>query len=67
MLLLVKENESFDPVPIRFLSGQTEVPQARYIPELLAKFLLSHVMDYTASCDIIEQFRYILRMFDGSF
>ena len=55
MSLLVKE-ESFDPVPIRFLSTQTEVPQARDIPHLVTKFLLSHVIDYTASCGIIEQF-----------
>ena len=37
MALLVKENESFDPVPIRVLSANSKVPEPRYIAQLLDK------------------------------
>ena len=56
MALLVKQNEPLDPVPIRVFGAETEVSQPRHIPKLLAKFLLSHMMDYTACCGIMEQF-----------
>ena len=60
MALLVKQNEPLDPVPIRVFGAETEVSQPRHIPKLLAKFLLSHMMDYTACCGNIEQFdRYL--------